>query len=139
MRLFLLISLMLLCCCSDTILYNTDDTVDTNFLTLYMDTTQDPNGYYLIDYPNSESNSYTVIYYESLPWTRVHWSSVDSFTVYHMGFPVTAPIVNFSTYTRADSTGQTFIYLQQNFLDDTLSITGYINEQINSTINFIVY
>jgi len=134
----ILILLLLLCGCSDSILYNTDNTVDNNFLTLYMDTTQDSNGYYLIDYPDLESNSYTAIYYESLPWTRVYWTSVDSFTVYHMGFPVTEPIVNFSTYTRADSTGQTFIYLYQDFLGDTLSITGYVNEEINSTINFIV-
>ena len=136
----ILILMLLLCSCTDTILFNsTDEYVDTNYLNLYMNTTQDANDYYLIDYPDLESNSYTAIYYESLPWTRVYWTSVDSFTVYHMGFPVTEPIVNFSTYAGSDSTGQTFIYLQQAFLGDTLSITGYVNEQINSTINFIVY
>ena len=136
----ILILMLLLCGCSDTILFNsTDESIDTNYLNLYMNTTQDANDYYLIDYPDLQSNSYTAIYYETLPWTRVHWTSVDSFTVYHMGFPITEPIVNFSTYAGSDSTGQTFIYLQQTFLGDTLSITGYINEQINSTINFIVY
>ena len=91
---------------------------------------------YLVDYDSPKTHWYVGLEYDTLPMTRVFWFSPDSFTVYHMGFPITEPIVNFSTYAGSDSTGQTFIYLQQAFLGDTLSITGYINEQINSTINF---
>ena len=70
-----------------------------NFLELYMDTTLDDNGYYLVDYPNNELDSYVVVKYRSLPMTRIFWTSTDSFTIYYQGFPFSEPIINNSTYT----------------------------------------
>ena len=110
-----------------------------NFLVLYMDTELDDNGYYLVDYPDDESDSYVFVKYRSLPMTRVYWTSLDSFTIYHMGFPVIEPIINYSTDTSDDSTGQQGIYLYQDFLGDTLSVTGYVSENLFDNFQFIVY
>jgi len=126
---------LLLISCSDLILNEPPN----DFLELYMSTYQDENGYYLIDYPDLANNSYTSVYYKTLPHTRVFWTSPDSFTVYHWGETITEPIVNYSTYSSSDSTGQQIIYLYQEFIGDTLTIIGYVDENIISTLDFIVY
>ena len=110
-----------------------------NFLELYLETPIDENGYYLVDYPDEEDDSYIFIKYRSLPLTRVFWTSPDSFTVYHMGFPVTEPIINYSTYTSQNSTGQQGIYLYQNFIGDTLTVIGYISDDLYDSLQFIVH
>ena len=71
---------------------------------------------------------------------QILWTSTDSFTVYHMGFPITEPIINYSTYTEEDSTGQQAIYLYQDFLGDTLSVTGSVDQtSIYDNLQFIIY
>ena len=108
----------------------TDSTDDMNFLELYLETTINEEGYYLVDYPDDENNSYITVKYRSLPMTRVFWTTPDSFTVDLLGVPITEPIINYSTYTSSDSTGQQSIYLYQDFLGDTLSIIGTISENL---------
>ena len=132
---------LLLTSCSDFDLIFTEPHVsdEDSFLELYMDTYQDKNGYYLVDYPDWDDNSYTAVHYKTLPDTRVFWTSIDSFTVYHWGEVITEPIINYSTYSNSDSTGQQMIYLHQDFITDTLTIVGYINENVISTLDFIVY
>ena len=131
-----LIIVLLLTSCSDLIL---NEPPPQDFLELYMSTYQNENGYYLVDYPDLANNSYTTVYYKTLPDTRVFWTSPDSFTVYHWGQTITEPIVNYSTFSNSDSTGQQIIYLYQEFIDDTLTIVGYVNDNIITTLDFIVY
>tara|TARA_A100001391_G_scaffold157691_1_gene116020 strand:+ start:48 stop:470 length:423 start_codon:yes stop_codon:yes gene_type:complete len=137
----LIILLTLLTSCGDLDLMFNEPHVNEEhgFLELYMNTNQDENGYYLVDYPDWEDNSYTAVYYKTSPYTRVFWTSTDSFTVYHWGEAITEPIINYSTYSSSDSTGQQMIYLYQDFIYDTLTIVGYIDENVVSTLNFIVY
>tara|TARA_R110000824_G_scaffold73876_1_gene188114 strand:+ start:118 stop:465 length:348 start_codon:yes stop_codon:yes gene_type:complete len=112
---------------------------DENYLILHMNTNQDTNGFYLVDYPDWEHNSYTSVQYETLPYTRVYWASVDSFTVEHWGTEITEPIINYSTYSDDVGMGQQMIYLYQDFIGDTLMIYGCIENDVCSSLNFIVY
>ena len=127
---------MLTISCSDNLVMesNTDDM----FLDLHM-STQNGDGYYLVDYPNDEDNSYTSVHYKTSPDTRVFWTSIDSFTVYHWGVAITEPIINFSTYSNDDGTGQQMIYLYQDFIGDTLMVYGCTEDDVCSSLNFIVY
>ena len=133
----LIITIMLFISCENFI--TSENEYPPNFFELYMDTTLDDNGYYLVDYPNDESNSYVFVKYRSLPMTRVFWTSTDSFTIYYQGFPFSEPIINNSTYTLEDSTGQQLIYLYQAFIGDTLGITGYVSDNLHDNLKFIVY
>ena len=112
---------------------------ENKYLDLTMNGKQDINGFYSFDYPDLNDNSYTAVYYETLPDTRVFWTSVDSFTVYHWGVAITEPIINFSTYSNDDGTGQQMIYLYQDFIGDTLMVYGCVENDVCSSLNFIVY
>ena len=127
---------LLLLNCSNNMIMEPD--IDNSFLDLYMDV-QNNDGYYLVDYPNQEDNSYTAVYYKTLPDTRVFWASVDSFTVYHWGHAITEPIINFSTYSNSDGDGQQMIYLHQDFIGDTLMVYGCVENDVCSSLNFIIY
>ena len=93
---------------------------DISFLELNMEHPISEYGYYHLDTPLT----YEHIHYRALPMSRVFWSSPDSFTVYHQGFPITEPIVNYSTYTSEDSTGQQMVYLYHTEDTDTLTVTA---------------
>ena len=127
---------LLLLNCSDNMIMEPD--IDNSFLDLYMDV-QNNDGYYLVDYPNQEDNSYTAVYYKTLPDTRVFWASVDSFTVYHWGHAITEPIINFSTYSNSSGDGQQMVYLHQDFIGDTLMVYGCVENDVCSSLNFIIY
>tara|TARA_R110002020_G_scaffold182326_1_gene377704 strand:+ start:917 stop:1339 length:423 start_codon:yes stop_codon:yes gene_type:complete len=137
----LIIILLLLTSCGDLDLMFNEPPIeeDNSFIELYMNTDKDENGYYLIDYPNWNDNSYTAVYYNTTPANRVFWTSPDSFTVYHWGEAITEPIINYSTYSNDDGSGQQMVYLYSDFIGDTLTIIGYVNEDIYSTLDFIVY
>jgi len=104
-----------------------------------MDLELDNNGYYLFDYPGESNNSYTYVKYATSPVTRIFWSSPDSFTIVHQGFPITEPIINYSTYSDDDGNGQQMIYVYQEHIGDTLSVIGYFSEEIWDDVEFIVY
>ena len=128
-----ILSLLLISCDNNVL------TPDTGYLDLHMNGKQDINGFYSFDYPNLDNNSYTAVYYETTPDTRVFWTSVDSFTIYHWGIPITEPIINFSTYSNDDGTGQQMIYLYQDFIGDTLMVYGCTEDDACSSLNFIVH
>jgi hypothetical protein len=128
-----ILSLLLISCDNNVL------TPDTGYLDLHMSGNQDENGFYTFDYPDLQSNSYTAVYYETLPYTRVFWTSVDSFTVYHWGEEITEPIINFSTFSNGDGTGQQMIYLYPDFIGDTLMVYGCTENDACSSLNFIVY
>ena len=102
---------------------------------------QDSNGYYHFLYnPTGQSDSDygTVKYITEQPTTRVFWTSPDSFFVYHMNQWVGDPIINYSTYSGSDGSGQQLFYVYPPFIGDTLTIYGYINSDIIDTVFVIV-
>ena len=132
----LLLSIILLPACNDNII---SPQVEEDYLTLHMNTETDVNGFYLVDYPDWEDNSYTSVQYETLPYTRVFWTSTDTFIIEHWGEEIEEPIINYSTYANDDGTGQQMIYLYQDFIGDTLMVYGCTENDVCSSLNFIVY
>ena len=91
-----------------------------HFLHLMMDTPKIGNIYQL-KYP---PYNYTSIDYQTLPNRYVKWTSVDSFVINHMGFPIKEPIINYTTFSREDGSGKQMIYLSRDFIGDTLMVRG---------------
>ena len=48
------------------------------------------------------------------------------------------PIINYSTYSGSDGSGQQLFYVYPPFIGDTLTIYGYINSDIIDTVFVIV-
>ena len=94
--------------------------------------------YYKIDYPNNRPHSYTSVEYQTEGMRRIYWTSIDSFTIVHMGYPITEPIINYSTYSREDGSGKQMIYLYEPFIGDTLSILGCVDIGNCESLSFIV-
>ena len=136
--LLIVISALLFTGC-DTIFSDSDDNTDTTTLDVYMELEMDENGYYLYDYPNESNNSYTYVKYTTNSNTRIFWSSPDSFTIVHQGFPITEPIINYSTYSDENGNGQQMIYIYQEHIGDTLEVIGYYSDYVWDSVNFIVY
>ena len=126
-----LIFLLLVIGCGDP---NVDDVGSPLFI--YMDLNQQ-NEIYRFDYPSGRSNLYTYVRYNTDPITRVFWSSPDSFTIIHQGFPITSPIINYSTYSYQNGGGKQFIYIDPTMINDTLDIVGCVDETFE-IIEFIV-
>tara|TARA_Y100001973_G_C5014518_1_gene240007 strand:+ start:220 stop:633 length:414 start_codon:yes stop_codon:yes gene_type:complete len=135
-KLILIFISLLVISCDDNFM-SPQETND--YLNLQMNTTLDNNGFYLIDYPDWEVHSYTSVQYETLPYTRVFWTSEDTFTAEHWGQEIIEPIINFSTYSDSDGLGQQMIYLYQDFIGDTLMVYGCTENDTCSSLNFIVY
>ena len=102
---------------------------------------KDSNEYYHFPYnPTGMSNSNygTIKYTTKIPLTLVNWSSPDSFFVNHLGQIIGKPIINFSTYSRSDGSGQQLFYVYSDFIGDTLTIYGSINSNIVDTAFVII-
>ena len=96
------------------------------------------DGYYIFDYPTNRPHTYTSVEYDTEPITRVFWTSPDSFTIVHQGFPITEPIINYSTYSRDDGSGKQMIYLYEPFIGDTLQVIGCVDNDNCKSVSFIV-
>ena len=131
----ILITLLLTSCDNNIMTPQTEE----GYLSLHMNTDTDNNGFYLVDYPDWEVHSYTSVQYETLPYTRVFWTSEDTFTAEHWGQEIIEPIINFSTYSDDNGLGQQMIYLYQDFIGDTLMVYGCTENDICSSLKFIVY
>lgn len=120
------------------------DLEDTNntYLELYMNTEQDSEGYYLIDYNSSKSHSYTTVYFKTNDLNRVFWTSVDTFCVNMFNDKICDEIINYSTYSKQydDGTwgGRQMIYLKRSFIGDTLNVFGCIDENTCDLLEFIL-
>ena len=123
---------------------DTQKSVISNNIELYMDSETDESGkYYLVDYNGSSSNGYTKVHYITLQdLTRVFWTSVDTFCVQLYNEKICDMIVNYSTYSRKydDGTfrGSQMIYLKQDFIGDTLSVVGCIDYETCDELRFIL-
>ena len=135
----IVLSFILLLGCENVFTNDTESEEIEYNLTLYMNNV-DQNGNYIFYYPPSQSNSYTAVHYEITPpsMQRVFWTSPDSFTIVHQGFPITEPIINYSTYSRDDGSGKQMIYLYEPFIGDTLMIKGCVDIGNCRSLSFIV-
>ena len=91
------------------------------------------DSYYVFDYPTNRPHTYTSVQYDTEPITRVFWTSPDSFTIVHQGFPITDPIINYSTYSRDDGSGKQMIYIDENSIGKTFTIYGCVEGDKGTT------
>ena len=126
-----LLLILIMVGCSD---YNSES--EPTPLFIYMDSEQ-VSDYYVINYPNGRTNSYTYVRYNTEPTTRVFWSSPDSFTIIHQGFPITSPIINYSTYSNENGDGKQFIYINPSMVNDTLEVQGCVDLNCDK-VQFII-
>ncbi len=93
----------------------------------------DDNGYYHFQLTGEfDETTYGKVNVISSPLQRVYWASVDSFTVYHFGFPITEPIIQHSSYTDDDGYGSQYFWIDINSIGDTLTIYGSVSSTLQT-------
>ena len=110
------------------------------FLILYMNNPDD-GSLYLVNYPQKDCDRisfHASIKYLTTPATRVFWTLPDGNTIYNQNFPITESTINYFTYSKDDGSGEEIIYLNENMLNDTLTVIGCLNEDYCKTLKFIV-
>ena len=110
------------------------------FLILYMNNPDD-GSLYLVDYPQKDCDRisfHASVKYLTTPATRVFWTLPDGNTIYNQNFPITESTINYFTYSKDDGSGEEIIYLNENMLNDTLTVIGCLNEDYCKTLQFIV-
>ena len=135
MKLGLLTSFMIFFSCVEVI--ETEIEIEQYSLSLYMNLDQE-NGYYKVKYPIGNPTFYTSVHVISHPNIFVSWYSDDEYCLNWMYQTLCEPIIQYSTFTRTDGTGQQMIYLYENFIGDTLSVLGCISSDICEEVKFIV-
>ena len=124
--------------CGNNTILGEDENGDEPPLTLWMELPTNTDGVYEFEYPTNSPSSYTSVYYETEPMGRVFWFSPDSFTIVHLGIPITEPIINFSTYANGQTgLGKQLIYIYSPHINDTLNVIGCI-ENVCEETEFIV-
>ena len=118
------------------------DPQDDLLLILYMNNPKvDDGSLYLVDYPKKDCDRisfHASVKYLTTPATRVFWTLPDGNTIYNQNSPITEPTINYFTYSKDDGSGEQIIYLNENMLNDTLTVIGCINEDYCKSIKFIV-
>ena len=109
--------------------------IDDRSLVIYSTTELDKNGYY--HYPYAGFN-YGSIYFETEPMSLVAWTSPDEFCIQFFEELICEPVINYQTYAREDGTGQQNFYMNSESIGDTLTLIGYLNEDIVDEIRVII-
>ena len=123
--------------------YPTDSEPDLQedlFLILYMNDSKD-GSLYLVDYPQKDCDRisfHTSVKYLTTPATKVFWTLPDGNTIYNQNSPITESTINYFTYSKDDGSGEQIIYLNENMLNDTLTVIGCLNEDYCKSLKFIV-
>ena len=86
------------------------------------------DGYYRFDYPKEAESSYGRVHYNTEPMTRVFWSSDDFFTMIYWGREYHYPVINYSTYSDDEGSGQQLFYVYQQHIGDTLDLVACADE-----------
>ena len=128
-----LIYLLLLISCGDVKSIEEDEII----FDIYMNS-ELRNNLYFVKYESSKSHSYTSVYYQTEGLQRVEWFSDNEFCVEFMNDTICSPIINYSTYSRKDGSGQQMIRLQESFIGDTLSIKGCLLNDICKSLSFVL-
>tara|TARA_B100001094_G_scaffold287516_1_gene303129 strand:- start:3038 stop:3529 length:492 start_codon:yes stop_codon:yes gene_type:complete len=102
-------------------------------LELTTDYPLDENGYYHFQLTGEfDETTYGRVDVISGPVQRVYWASIDSFTVYHMGFPITEPIIQHSSYTDDGGNASQYFWIDLNAVGDTLTVHGSLNSTLQT-------
>ena len=128
---FSLIILLLVGCENNTM----GPEIDDRSLVIYSTTELDKNGYY--HYPYAGFN-YGSIYFETEPMSLVAWTSPDEFCIQFFEELICEPVINYQTYAKEDGTGQQNFYMNSESIGDTLTLIGYLNEDIVDEIKVII-
>ena len=110
------------------------------FIILYMNN-PDNGSLYLVDFPQKDCDRisfHASVKYLTTPATRVFWTLPDGNTIYNQNSPITESTINYFTYSKDDGSGEEIIYLNENMLNDTLTVIGCLNEDYCKTLKFIV-
>ena len=110
------------------------------FIILYMNN-PDNGSLYLVDFPQKDCDRisfHASVKYLTTPATRVFWTLPDGNTIYNQNSPITESTINHFTYSKDDGSGEEIIYLNENMLNDTLTVIGCLNEDYCKSLKFIV-
>ena len=112
-----------------------DHTID-----IYSELSIDSNGYYHFDYPDGYAHTYSYVKYNIYPsdLVRVFWDSPDYFEVEYQGQIFYDKIINYSTYSDDDGTGKQMYYIYEDFIGDTLTIYGYVANDVYDVMYVII-
>ncbi len=119
-------------------------------LILYMNNPKvDDGSLYLVDYPKKDCDRISFqasVKYLTTPATRVFWTLPDGNNIYNQNSPITEPTflcgcnscINYFSYSKDDGSGEQIINLNENMLNDTLTVIGCLNEDYCKSLKFIV-
>ena len=82
--------------------------------------------------------NYGSIYFDTEPMSLVAWTSPDEFCIQFFEELICEPVINYQTYAREDGTGQQNFYMNSESIGDTLTLIGYLNEDIVDEIRVII-
>ena len=112
-------------------------------LILYMNNPKvDDGSLYLVDYPKKDCDRisfHASVKYLTTPATSVFWTlPVCGHTGACPLLCPTNPYINYFSYSKDDGSGEQIIYLNENMLNDTLTVIGCLNEDYCKSLKFIV-
>ena len=133
---FIILSLVFISCEKDEI-----NTLPTPFLKVSTELDYN-NDHYIFNYPVGLNNSYFKVDVQTLPMERVYWDSPDEFYVVLWNDTIWDSCVNYSTYSDDDGKGHQIVYVNPQFIDDTLNVLANIysldNDLITKEIKIII-
>tara|TARA_B100000287_G_scaffold357258_1_gene348454 strand:+ start:485 stop:1036 length:552 start_codon:yes stop_codon:yes gene_type:complete len=109
------------------------------FLELSTDLTMVDEGVYAFAYPLNIPHTYIRIKVRSNPLNRVSFYSPNTFTIVHQGRDIISPIINYSVYTKSDSTSRQFVYVYRDHIGETFKIYGLASDGNGNTITDSLY
>jgi hypothetical protein len=86
---------------------------------------------YVYDYPVGQSSSYFEVNFQTLSQERIYWNSPDLFYVIVHNDTIWDECVNYSTFANNDGEGRQLIYVNPQFIGDTLNIIAQVNNYGN--------
>ena len=101
---------------------------------------QDKRGFYHLTIVRNHPNTwYSRVHMKGSPYTRVYWSSPDSFSFVNMWREYTIPIIQNSTYISSDSVGTQLFLTHEGQIGDTLQIIGYIDNETYDFVQIVIH
>ena len=126
MKKLLILLIIILTSCEDQ--YK-DLIEDNSTLEIYIDDLEYNNitETYKFQYPNTLSNNYFKITYNTSPYQRVYWDSPDEYYVVTFQDTTWTSVVNYSTHAGENGIGYQMVYVNNSLAGDTLKIVGTTN------------
>ena len=101
---------------------------------------QDKNGFYHITIVRNHPNTwYSRVHMKGSPYTRVYWSTPDSFSFVNMWRDYTIPIIQNSTMISSDSIGTQLFLTHEGQLGDTLQIFGFLSDSTYDYVQVVIH